>query len=600
MATPLSQSFLATLHSLEGKPCLSGSGFQILSKLLENPVGCSFLAQRPGLDIPVLVRVADLRNRMELANVIDQMRLWARVRHPQIAAIVDFVKAGEYTCLVSEYLAGIPLCERLKNRPLTWQEALNLFVPLAQGLQEVWRRGLVHRMVCPQWLAVDAEGVLKLDTTLYFQGQADPEMTAHFAGIARPYWSPEELRGDNIGPAADVWSFGATLYHALTGRTPFHGATPRELDASIMLDTPVAPRALIPALPPALENCVLALLNKDAAQRHQIFRQGLERLLQDTRVQCGTDVPTLLMAPERTPRPDLTSTRPLESGDVIAQCRLLRPLGEGAFGVVWLAQHSILDIPVAVKVLSDDAVQHDPDCVERFMREARTVALVRHPNVIGIFAAGQEKGHHFIVMEYAPNGNVGDLCQQQGGIMQPEEVRKIMLETARGLQAIAQYEIVHRDIKPANLLLGKGNEVKIGDLGLARRRVGFIPAGEAATPDQITLRSHDDSVLGTPLFMAPEMALDPKSIDGRADLYALGITAYYLLTGQFPFKASGAVELVMQHVKSKLVPPKDVNPNIDAATNAIVTKLLQKRPRDRHDNAGQLVAELTRLQERAG
>ena len=273
----------------------------------------------------------------------------------------------------------------------------------------------------------------------------------------------------------------------------------------------------------------------------------------------------------------------------------MRKIGAGAFGVVYLARHKVLDIDVAVKILPMEAAQRDPGFVDMFLREARTAARIRDHNVIGIFEAGVQDGQHYIIMELAPGGTVAERMFVNGGKLPPVDAESILLQAARGLQAAERLRIIHRDIKPDNLMFSGSGELKIADLGLAKRLIpsdvtGTIRASLAA--DQLSVKGDNAIMAGTPAYMAPEMAVDPEKADTRADLYSLGVTAYHMLTGKLPFEGKTTVEVIMKHVLDAPTPPHEIDPGIPAELSKIIMRLMEKKPEQRFQSAAEVVRAL--------
>src|SRR5690349_6616166 len=208
----------------------------------------------------------------------------------------------------------------------------------------------------------------------------------------------------------------------------------------------------------------------------------------------------------------------------IGKYKVLERIGTGGMGQVFLCEHKLMRRRVAVKVLPA-AKAADPSSLERFYREARAVAALDHPNIVRAYDIDQDEGLHFLVMEYVDGTNLQDLVKKFG----PLDVLRAchyVYGAAVGLQHAFELGLVHRDIKPANVLIDRSGVVKILDMGLAR----FFNDDE----DALT-RKYDETVLGTADYLAPEQALDSHAVDIRADIYGLGGTFFYLLTGQPPF-----------------------------------------------------------------
>jgi probable HAF family extracellular repeat protein len=274
----------------------------------------------------------------------------------------------------------------------------------------------------------------------------------------------------------------------------------------------------------------------------------------------------------------------LEPGTVIDQCRIDSLLGHGGMGEVYLAEHTVLRKKVAVKVLPAHRVG-DTEAVRRFQQEVRMQARMNpHPNVAAAFHASEYQGRCYLVMEYVPGINLHEHVRREGPLGW-EQACALVRQIAVGLDYVHKHEIVHRDLKPSNLLLTPDGTVKILDLGLASHRPAevLLPDG-SLTPDGLVLGSLD--------YLAPEQARSAAQADARSDLYSLGCTFYYLLTGKAPFADRAGLDKITAHARD--VPPslRQQRPDVPEAVAGIVEKLLAKKPEDRYASAHDLIAAL--------
>ncbi|MBI3271844.1 MAG: serine/threonine protein kinase [Planctomycetes bacterium] len=269
-------------------------------------------------------------------------------------------------------------------------------------------------------------------------------------------------------------------------------------------------------------------------------------------------------------------------GQVLGGAKIERKLGQGGMGAVYLAHHLSLDKPVAVKVLPPEFTE-DSTCVQRFKREAQSAAQLEHPNVVQIHDVKQEKGYHFILMQYVDGISLAaHLRRQKQKRLPAQEAARLLLPVCRALGAAHAKEIVHRDIKPENIMLGKDGEVRVMDFGLARLVGGASKVSAAGT------------VVGTPYYMAPEQARG-KEVDGRADLYSVGVTLYEMISGQVPFRGDSPMEVMLKQLQEEPAPLRRVRADAPAGAERVVAKLLQKEPAARYPTAGALLADLERL-----
>lgn len=260
--------------------------------------------------------------------------------------------------------------------------------------------------------------------------------------------------------------------------------------------------------------------------------------------------------------------------------RLDRPLGRGGMGEVWLALQESLNRPVALKILSTKLAAN-AEFVAQFQAEARAAAALSHPNVVVVHDVGAADGHHYLAMEFMAGGSLEDRVTKEGPLPW-RKVLEALSDAGKGLTYAEERKIVHRDIKPANLMVGGQGTIKIADLGLATSSGDGIDAGGT------------QKILGTPHFIAPEQARG-EPIDHRADLYALGGTAFRLLTGRTPFEGETTREILRGHLTEDPPVPSELVPGIPPGLDDLVLKLLEKEPADRFDSAKALVTAVDRL-----
>jgi eukaryotic-like serine/threonine-protein kinase len=247
-------------------------------------------------------------------------------------------------------------------------------------------------------------------------------------------------------------------------------------------------------------------------------------------------------------------------------------LGEGGMGEVFRARHRVLRRVVALKLIRPDRLVGG---LRRFLREAQAAARMDHPNVVHAYDAGAEGRHYYLAMEYVEGTDLRRLVQRDGPLG-PARAADYARQAALGLQHALGRGVVHRDLKPSNLLLARGGVVKVLDLGLARLDV---PEGDGAEP--LTAAGQ---VLGSADYVAPEQVLDARCADTRADLYALGCTLYFLLSGSVPFPGGSAVSKLLRHLHEVPEPLAGVPP----ALAGVVRRLMAKDPAERYRTPAEL------------
>ncbi len=262
-------------------------------------------------------------------------------------------------------------------------------------------------------------------------------------------------------------------------------------------------------------------------------------------------------------------------GFFLDKYRILRHLGSGGMGRVYLAEHVRMHRLVALKVLPEKLVG-DRSYLERFYREARAIAAVDHPNIIQAYSVDHHQGLHYLVMQFVEGIDLGRLVLTRG-LPPIEEAADYMRQAAEGLAHAHSRGLIHRDIKPSNLLVDEQGQVKILDLGLAQLKRN--------SEKDLTL-VHDEKVIGTADFLSPEQARNSHDVDHRCDLYSLGTTLYFLLCGRPPFQGGTMAQRLIQHQTAEPTDPRTWRPEVPASLVGILRRLMAKNPDDRYSSAG--------------
>jgi len=272
-------------------------------------------------------------------------------------------------------------------------------------------------------------------------------------------------------------------------------------------------------------------------------------------------------------------------GREVAGHRIIERIGRGGMGTVYRAVQLSLDRPVAIKFLAAELTR-DPDVVDRFVFEAHAMGHLSHKNIVQVFDTGRWQGLCYYTMEHMPFGSVGD--QITGGQKLPvANVLRMMIDVAHGLLYAERKGVIHRDIKPDNIMIGFDGIAKIGDLGIAKTLQDSRQVAQA------------DGVYGSAQFMAPEQALG-YDIDCRVDIYAMGATFYRVLTGRPVFRGMSQREILAKQVHEKPRPIRHVQPGIPRELSDIIERMLEKRPDDRYQSAGEFIDDLEMLARSAG
>ena len=284
-------------------------------------------------------------------------------------------------------------------------------------------------------------------------------------------------------------------------------------------------------------------------------------------------------------------------------------IGEGGVSQVFKAWHTGKNCVVALKVIRQELLSN-PEAYARFQREMHAVACLSHPNIVSSIDSDLVGQTNFFAMEYVEGTDLGKLVQLTGPLKIPIACDYIR-QAALGLQHAHEHGLVHRDIKPPNLFLkgatlpsipagqkpspgsgsipavtGKG-EIKILDMGLARLREASVPSGE-----NVVALTQEGTMMGTPDYLAPEQARNAKTADIRSDIYSLGCTFYFLLTGHPPFPGNSVMQKLFQHQKEEAKPIESIRTNVPPGLSPILKKMMTKQPADRYQTPGEIAKAL--------
>lgn len=270
----------------------------------------------------------------------------------------------------------------------------------------------------------------------------------------------------------------------------------------------------------------------------------------------------------------------LEVGTMLAgRYELLEQIGSGGMAVVFRGMDLKLHREVAVKVMREDFI-NDPVQVEKFRKEAHAIAMLTHPNIVGVYDIGTEQGLEYMVKEYVDGLTLKEYIQRRHH-MNSDEIVKVSLKIAEALKAAHESNIIHRDIKPQNVLVTPKGEVKVTDFGIAK----FTNSG--------TITDHKET-MGSVHYLSPEQARG-LPVDERSDLYSLGITMYEMAVGRPPFDGDTPVAVAMQQLNTPTPPPREAVPGLWPGLETIIFGLTRKNPVDRYQSAAELIADLKKV-----
>lgn len=273
------------------------------------------------------------------------------------------------------------------------------------------------------------------------------------------------------------------------------------------------------------------------------------------------------------------------TGQKIGGYEILRKLGSGGMADVYLAQQESLDRQVALKVLQV-GLANDKNYVRRFFNEARAAASLIHPNIVQIYEVGKTGNYYFIAQEYVPGKNLAEVVQREGAL-EPGVALDMLRQVVSALCKAYELNIVHRDIKPENIMLSSSGEIKVADFGLARMKTT-----DAHTLTQVGV------AMGTPLYMSPEQ-IEGRAVDSRSDIYSLGITTYFLLSGHAPYRGDTALAIAVQHINNAPERLENIRKDLPSGLTRIVHQMLAKNPDQRFESPNVLLSSLRDLASKA-
>ncbi|MDR0952890.1 MAG: protein kinase [Elusimicrobiota bacterium] len=303
--------------------------------------------------------------------------------------------------------------------------------------------------------------------------------------------------------------------------------------------------------------------------------QNTQPAQQEAPIQLSSNTPATSAPHPQSQTPSFTPPKKPELaliGQEISGCVILEKISEGGMGTVFKAKHKALDRIVCVKILSP-ALASDKKAVGLFLTEARAIAEIDHPNIVFVYNVGRERGFYFIVMSFIEGESLSSIVRKR-----PNLPISFVVETfigiLKGLEAAHQKGIIHRDIKPSNILINKKLEPKIVDFGIAKK----------IDKDKGSIKTTE--LAGTAYFLSPEQALG-RSIDTRADLYSVGASLFYVLTGKYPFTGKNSMDIIQKHINEPVPEVSRYRKGIPPWLSAAITKLMSKDPKDRFQTAGE-------------
>lgn len=590
--------------------------YRLVERLGEGAMSWVFLAEHVELSKRFAVKV--LRPTMcRIEEAVSRFKREARtasaIGNEHIVQVTDFGTTPTGAAfLVMEFLEGEDLATTLVTRGrLPWTRAQPIALQLCEALQAAHDAGIVHRDVKPDnffratrgdnrdFMKVLDFGIAQLSDS------SDSVVTRTGAVLGTPvFMAPEQGRGLKVDHRADIYSLGATVYALICGRPPFIGGSPYEILDKHFSEIAEPPSAHNDQLGADVDAVILRALKKDPTERYptmRAFAQALRGVApaasqrpSASAVATATIEQAAAPAPW-TPTPGVATHRdigdqvmqrlfgkPLHTPRRFGRYTVLRRLGQGAMGTVYLARDPDLDREVAIKVLRAELPQRERTTL---VVEAKAMARLNHPNVVAVYDVGDDDGCIYVAMERVDGVTLRQWTQQQSRTW--VEIATVYQRAADGLAAAHAADVVHRDFKPDNVLIDDVGRVCVADFGLAhfnepleQRRTASIGGSAAAAS------------AGTPAYVAPEV-LQGKACDATSDQFSFGVALYEALCGERPHAANSAIALRLKIEDNDRAPrPKGVPGS--ALLWRVVERCLAPVPGQRFGSMAEVATQLHR------
>lgn len=486
-----------------------------------------------------------------------ESELLAAVDHPAIRPVYGAGHRNGWAYRISKWIEGESLLEAVARAPRPIPAVLQLARDLFSVLEYAHAQRLVLRRIVPTNVMIDGAD-RAIITDLRFANPCLDVAPREPDPAAVPFLAPEVRSGEAGEPGSDIYTAGALLYFAVTGHPP--AAEPRAI---------VPPRTIRPACPQVMERIILRALQEAPGARYLTAQEMGEDLLSDL---GDFDLQATVPPPLRGASAEDSRTWEKRLRRALGDdYELLRELGVGGFGRVYLVRDLALEREVALKVLHP-YLTSDPAVVERFRREAQLAAQLSHPHIVSILEIGGRAGLLWYTMAYVPGVSVAHLIRTKGPVPVAAAAR-LLRESLQALEHAHAHSVVHRDLKPENMLIEEpSGSVRITDFGLAIAVRGTSQYGGAS--------SHS----GTPEFAAPEQLLGER-VDHRADLYALGCVGFFVLSGQSPFGGGAPEVIIARQTLGQLPDLEAVRDDVPRDLIDVLTRAAARRPEDRFSTA---------------
>ncbi|MBF0499074.1 MAG: protein kinase [Candidatus Riflebacteria bacterium] len=551
-----------------------GRHYRLISKIGQGGMGMVFKALDINLDRETAVKFLSpdaAQDAIAVQRFLNEGRVLATLKHRCVVEVYasDVDEGSKLPFLAMELIHGRKIDELLveyKTKPALMMQHM---LELLDGILACHQKNIIHRDLKPENVLISQDSRLKIVD--FGIAKTSTKHTQAGTSLGTPqYMSPEQGRGKQLTGKSDIYSIGVLFWELLTGHPPYDiagEASNPYLSIMLMHVNDPLPLDKLKEYPQAkpFTDLLKRMLEKEPDKRPDI--PEIKRII-------GAELARL--DPTAAGTSDIASISDSPGKDIDTKLfgeiyRLDKKIGEGGMGVVYRAIDTSLDRVVAIKILHAD-VAREKNEIDRFLREGKTLASVRHPNVLDIYASSRDKatGKPFLVMEYLDGTLLSEL--KTALATAKERIAPLMLQLAEGLQACHAKGIIHRDLKPSNTMVTADGTLKIFDFGIAKGTVNLTLPG---------------MTLGTPHYMSPEQCLGSKDISSKSDMYSVGVIFWELIFGEPPFRpADGENEvfsIARQQIEATL-PLVALDPS-DPCFSLLGTvyKLLDKDPQKRPD-----------------
>jgi serine/threonine protein kinase len=608
--------------------------YEVLEEIGRGAMGVVYKAFDPLIGREVAIKVIS-ENALALPEIKERFYREARsvgkLNHENITIVHDVGEVDGKPYLVMEYLAGTDLKLIIREKtPLRLLQKLEYARQICEGLQYAHTHHVTHRDIKPENIKILPGGNIKI-MDFGIARPAGSDLTAPGMMLGTPwYMSPEQIKGQIVDARTDIFSFGVVLFELLMYKKPFEGNVSTVI-YSIMHDEPAA-LSLESNLVADLQNLLAKCLAKNAEERYRdcaVLLKVLDTIIAKARQQEQKIIGLLMQAKALIAQQKFfEALAPLEeillidltfaeaqslrqqclekikttaatprmsknmAGTIISHYKIIARLGVGGMGVVYKAEDTRLKRLVALKFLSPHLTA-DAIAKERFIREAQAASALDHPNICTIYEIDETAaspdlqfteglGQLFICMAYYAGETLKETMIEGG--LPLGQIMNIAVQIAQGLAKAHENGIVHRDIKPANIMITKDGLVKILDFGLAKL------TGE-------TRLTRSGVTAGTLSYLSPEQAQN-QEVDHRSDIWSLGVLLYQMTTGKLPFDGEYDLAILYSIVNKDPTPASQLNSNIPAELEQVISRALQKPPHDRYASMQKMLDDLKRAERR--